>query len=160
MAEPKITGAMRIVDGSTNLRTLKELNTLLTTLNTNVTNLSNKLDTLMNYSTSEQAVGKWIDGKTIYRKVLTGTKAASSNEISLSTPSNIDTMIDYIVRARHNSNSEWQQIPNIVISYSNGNTYRGLTYLNNNASWNNNHLYIVGVTDLVYFHAIIYYTKK
>lgn len=32
MAEPKITGVMRIVDGSTNLRTLKELNTLVTTL--------------------------------------------------------------------------------------------------------------------------------
>ena len=41
MAEPKITGAMRIVDGSTNLRTLKELNTLLTTLNNNLTTLMN-----------------------------------------------------------------------------------------------------------------------
>lgn len=42
MAEPKITGAMRIVDGSTNLRTLKELNTLVTTLNTRVTTLESK----------------------------------------------------------------------------------------------------------------------
>lgn len=39
MAEPKITGLMRIVDGNTNLRTLKELNTLLTTINTNLEKL-------------------------------------------------------------------------------------------------------------------------
>lgn len=160
MAEPKITGAMRIVDESTDLRTLKEVNTLLTTLNTNLTTLTNKLDILMNYSTNEQVVGKWIDNKTLYRKVLTGTKSASSNEISLSTPSDIDTMVDFIVKARHNSNCEWQSIPNIDISYTSGNTYRGAIYLNKNASWNNNHLYIVGVKDLVYFHAIIYYTKS
>lgn len=29
MTEPKITGAMRIMDGSTKLRTLKEINALL-----------------------------------------------------------------------------------------------------------------------------------
>lgn len=86
MAEPKITGAMRIVDGSTNLRTLKELNTLLTTLNNNLT-------TLMNFSTSEQIVGKWIDGKTLYRKVLTKTSNGSARDVSISTPSNIDTMV-------------------------------------------------------------------
>lgn len=33
MAEPKINGIMRIVDGSTDLRTLKEMNSLLTTIN-------------------------------------------------------------------------------------------------------------------------------
>lgn len=46
MAEPKITGAMRITDGNTDLRTLKELNTLLTTLNTNMTNLTNSVNSL------------------------------------------------------------------------------------------------------------------
>lgn len=30
------------------------------------------------YSTTEQAVGKWVDGKTIYRKVWTGTYSATA----------------------------------------------------------------------------------
>lgn len=30
---------------------------------------------LYNYSTTEAAIGSWIDGRTIYRKVLTGTTA-------------------------------------------------------------------------------------
>lgn len=42
MAEAKINGNLRIVDGNTNLRTLKELNTLVTTLNTKVTALESK----------------------------------------------------------------------------------------------------------------------
>ena len=58
MAEPKINGIMRIVDGSTDLRTLKEMNSLLTTINNNLTTFNNNLTTLMNFSTSEQIVGK------------------------------------------------------------------------------------------------------
>lgn len=42
MAELKINASTRIMDGSTNLRTLKELNTLVTTLNTKVTTLESK----------------------------------------------------------------------------------------------------------------------
>ena len=45
-----------------------------------------------NYSTSEVATGtKWIDGKTIYRKVLTGTSIPSGNYIG--EISNFDTVI-------------------------------------------------------------------
>lgn len=46
MAEQRINGAMRIMDGTTNLRTLKELNALATTLNTNLTNLTTTVNTL------------------------------------------------------------------------------------------------------------------
>ena len=122
MAEPKITGAMRIVDGSTNLRTLKELNTLLTTLNTNVTNLSNKLDTLMNYSTSEQAVGKWIDGKPIFRKTYNfgNISANSTKAISIS---DIYSTIDQLITIKNNSifllNMTIQQIINELILQNN-----------------------------------------
>ena len=150
MAEPKITGAMRIVDGSTNLRTLKELNTLLTTLNNNLT-------TLMNFSTSEQIVGKWIDGKTLYRKVLTKTSNGSARDVSIPTPNNIDTMVHMDVMGIRNG--EQTPIPNISISYTSGNTPHSAVFLDRKAGWNPNHIYVVEVLDYTYFFAIIYYTK-
>lgn len=150
MAEPKITGAMRIVDGSTNLRTLKELNTLLTTLNNNLT-------TLMNFSTSEQIVGKWIDGKTLYRKVLTKTSNGSARDVSIPTPNNIDTMVHMDVMGIRNG--EQTPLPNNSISYASGNTPHSAVFLDRKAGWNPNHIYVVEVLDYTYFFAIIYYTK-
>lgn len=42
------------------------------------------LDNLLNYSTSEKAIGTWTDGKPIYRKVLNGsTSSGSSFSVSL-----------------------------------------------------------------------------
>lgn len=130
------------------------LSTLLNNILEDITYLKNRCV----YSTTEVPIGKWIDGKTLYRKVLTGTKASSSDEISLSTPSNINTMVNVSIQAKNSS--EALSIPNISISYASGNTYRGYTYLSNNASWNKNHLYIVGVTDFTSFHAVIEYTKN
>lgn len=45
------------------------------------------------YSTAEQIIGKWIDGKPIYRKVVTGTTTSNANSTNLLT--NIDTLINY-----------------------------------------------------------------
>jgi hypothetical protein len=39
-----------------------------------------KEDTLENYSTNEQRIGTWINGKTLYRKVVTGTLASNYTE--------------------------------------------------------------------------------
>lgn len=130
------------------------LSTLLNNILDDITYLKNRCV----YSTNEIAIGKWIDGKTLYRKVLTGTKASSSDEISLSTPTNINTMVDVKIQAKNDT--EAMSIPNISISYASGNTYRGYTYLNNNATWNKNHVYIVGVTNFTSFHAVIEYTKN
>lgn len=46
MAEGKINGNLKINDGSTDYRTLKELNNLVTTLNNLVTTLNNKINIL------------------------------------------------------------------------------------------------------------------
>lgn len=45
------------------------------------TNIETKLEeeTLEKYSTDEQEIGKWIDGKSIYRKVISFTTGASTN---------------------------------------------------------------------------------
>lgn len=45
------------------------------------------------YSTEEKVIGKWIDGKPIYRKVLKGT-TAEDTYATLGTIQNIDTLID------------------------------------------------------------------
>ena len=44
-----------------------------------ITSVNNKIDVLKNYSTTETAIGAWIDGKTIYRKVYTATMEAGEN---------------------------------------------------------------------------------
>lgn len=44
------------------------------------------------YSTEEQVIGKWIDGKPIYRKVFTGTTNGSDNTIITKTTLNIDKL--------------------------------------------------------------------
>ena len=46
-----------------------------------------------NYSTSEQRIGTWIDGKPIYRKVITGTVSSATEDVS-SGISNLDLIID------------------------------------------------------------------
>lgn len=50
---------------------------------------------LNSYSTSEQVVGTWIDGKPLYRKVITGTTTAGNNlDISKNSISaNIDKFV-------------------------------------------------------------------
>jgi hypothetical protein len=46
------------------------------------------------YSTTEQAIGTWIDGSTIYRKVYTGTWSASGNvSVTVVTDASVDSII-------------------------------------------------------------------
>jgi len=58
-----------------------------------------KLSTIKNqeYSTEEQVIGTWIDGKPLYRKVVTGTtKNVVSGEIDTKIGiTNVDTVISY-----------------------------------------------------------------
>lgn len=74
-------------------------------LQTNLTNLETQISELVEYTTDEIAVGKWIDGKTIYRKVFTGTSTLSiSTGI---TPDNIIKMECLI----HQTVGSWRTIP-------------------------------------------------
>ena len=47
-------------------------NKAISEVNEDIKNIETKLRTVTTYSTEEQAIGKWIDGKTIYRKVISG----------------------------------------------------------------------------------------
>lgn len=152
MAEPRINGLLRVMNGNTNMRTLKEMNDLLTSIN-------NNLNKIINYSTSEQIIGKWIDGKTLYRQVLTLDKPnGAARDVSIPTPTNIDTMVHMEVMGK-NDVGEFMILPNNTISYANGNTPRGATFFTKNAPWNANHVYIVEIERWVHFHVIIEYTK-
>lgn len=122
-----------------------------------ITSLNSNLNSIREYSTNEKVVGKWINGKPIYRKVLTATNTA--NDVSISTPSNIDVMIDMHVIAVKSDGTEQITLPNNSISYSTGNTPRGVVYLAHNASWNHDHLYVVQINGYRNIYAIIEYTK-
>ena len=59
---------------------------------------------LPKYSTSEQVVGKWIDNKPIYRKVIDfGTLPNTSTKTVAHNISNLGRIIDYKAVARSNS---------------------------------------------------------
>lgn len=56
--------------------------------------------TFASYSTSEQRVGTWIDGKPIYRRVIAGTVTASANTLVVTNFSSIsDSTVDNILSA-------------------------------------------------------------
>ena len=113
------------------------------------------------YSTNEVKTNKiWIDGKPIYRLVLTTTTNGIKNDVTLRTPETIDTMVDYRVYALSTNGGNFDSLPANSISYTTGNTPRGVTYITKNGDWNANGLYCVSIKDYSYFIAIIEYTKN
>lgn len=82
------------------------------------------------YSTSEIAVGTWIDGKTIYRKVFTGTN--TTNISTGITPDNIIKMECLI----HQTVGAWRTIPWLYsLNDTTGNgTWTGGFYFNDSDS--------------------------
>ena len=72
-------------------------------------------DNVDQYSTSETKVGTWIDGKPVYRRVVTGTKVSGTNlQISASWVGDIDTLIrfDGTLRSLSNYNYPLQRYEN------------------------------------------------
>lgn len=57
------------------------------------------------YSTNEHIIGKWIDNKTIYRRVITGTKTTNSPEVVASGLTFIDTLIKISITFKGNTSS-------------------------------------------------------
>lgn len=61
-----------------------------------VTPLPSVMSRRFKYSTEEQIVGEWIDGKPLYQKTINGTWAiASDASTAVTTISNLDQIIDY-----------------------------------------------------------------
>ena len=61
-------------------------------LNNNFNYLDEKTQDI--YSTNEIVIGKWINNKPVYRKVVTGTTTSSGNDTNVTTISNMDIMLN------------------------------------------------------------------
>lgn len=57
-------------------------------------NLRDMLNNMKSYSTNETKVGTWIDGKPIYRKVVSGQVSTANTWTTIATISDINTLID------------------------------------------------------------------
>lgn len=84
---------------------LNDTETEISNLETQVANLETQISDLVEYTTDEIAVGTWIDGKTIYRKVFTST-----NTTNISTGITPDNIIKMECLA-HQSVGSWRTIP-------------------------------------------------
>ena len=76
----------------------------------------NYVNSLNDYSTTEQVVGKWIDNKPIYRKVIDTTYSGTIN----TNIQNLDTMVKMDVLAKQTTTNDWRNLPWL---YASGSTY-------------------------------------
>lgn len=90
--------------------------------------LENKVDKLSTYSTEEQVIGTWIDGKPLYRK--TFDLGSVENKTSYNTQISIETLVNIYGTGYLADYNQKIPIPfshttadayNIAIVYSNGN---------------------------------------
>lgn len=108
-----------------------------------LTSLANDGDV---YSTSEQVIGKWIDGKHIFRKILTGTYTGPT--MNIGTISNVDKFISFTGTVK--LGNIFQKIGGYFNSdnYSHITSNNGVITLYTPTSWNN-----------ATYHLIVEYTK-
>jgi len=91
------------------------------------------------YSTEEIKTNKlWIDGKPLYRKVITGS--TTNTELQLSTPPEIETMARYEIY-NGNLKSSSRKLPSTEYSVNHGNTIFDVMWYKND--WIKNAFYIV-----------------
>lgn len=93
------------------------------TVSTTDTYSCDYVNDLNTYSTAEQRIGTWIDGKPLYRKVIEGTTASSNSPTAIGSISNLGIIGDirgYIINSSQN-----QTIPiNFVYNTEQNSGYR------------------------------------
>lgn len=95
IADGEITGAM-LADGA--VSTAKLAGTAVTTakIADNAITLGKLATDLTKYSTTKKQVGTWIDGRPVYRAVVTGTTLAAANEV-IDATSQVGTGFDEVI---------------------------------------------------------------
>lgn len=115
-----------------NRETLKNI---IDNLDTSITNISNKLNTLENYSTTEQVIGTWINGKPLYRKVYTITIGNSGTKTIQADNSNIYyvRMESLVTNGRDLYHTNRDKVGNysIVCTFDDSCKIKFITYVNN-----------------------------
>ena len=119
---------VKIADNNNNgtvTLTQDQYNSILSRLSA-LENNSNSSTTNGNYSTEEQVVGTWIDGKPIYKKVYEGTTPNNATGVFISMEgilSNVDKMVK--LEGFTNWNNGWQ---NRLTDYAGSTDYDRITY--------------------------------
>ena len=102
-------------------------------MNSNLENIGEEVVGLngnLEYSTAEQAIGKWIDGRTLYRKVYTGTTPSIPGVSELITGLPSSEIIDYTGYILNNIGGTHMNIKGYYLSdeyfvcYPQGSTFR------------------------------------
>lgn len=85
-----------------------DLTQLNTTDKSSMVNAINEVNNKFNYSTSEQVVGKWTNGKPIYRKVVTGTVQKSDFYPTVATGiTNLDKVVSISLCLAYGDNKQY-----------------------------------------------------
>lgn len=83
------------------------LSNLNTTNKTSIVNAINEVNNKFNYSTEEQVVGKWTNGKPIYRKVVTGTVPKGDYPTVATGITNLDKVVSISVVLAYGDNRQY-----------------------------------------------------
>lgn len=116
----------------------------------------NGMDLSNTYSTSEQVVGTWIDGKPIYRKVFTQQNMNTITDVA----TNVDSMVKMECLVRQTTYNDWRNVPWLYVqgsSYGNYGWAGGFYY-----STSDNKIYFQtgsNLSDINRLIMIIEYTK-
>lgn len=119
-------------------------------LNDSITNINSKITSLTTYSTEEQRIGTWTDGKPLYRKVFQLGSAPNSTTKSYNIGINCNTITKAFVYLKETS--QFINLPFVSLSDSTNN----MSY-----SFSSNYLSVSANKDRSNFNviAIVEYTK-
>lgn len=79
-----------------------------TNLNTLQNNVESEINKISSYSTTETIVGKWINNKSIYRKVITGNSISSDVNTGIT---GYEDIIDMKVFLKQSNATSWRPLP-------------------------------------------------
>lgn len=80
--------------------------------------LKENFSQLVNYSTNEVAIGKWIDGKTIYRRVINVGHVGSNAVVNVATISGITEIVRLYGKAKANDYAQQYPLPFLSLNAS------------------------------------------
>ena len=84
------------------------LSNLNTTNKSSMVNAINEVNNKFNYSTEEQVIGKWIDGKPLYRKIVFGNVPQSDNYPTVATGiTNLDKVVSISLVLAYGDNRQY-----------------------------------------------------
>jgi hypothetical protein len=90
-----------------NSNAIGNLSSLNTTNKNNLVNSINEVNNKFNYSTSEQVIGKWTNGKPIYRKVVTGTVPKDGYPTVATGITNLDKVVSISLVLAYGDNRQY-----------------------------------------------------